>query len=55
LANLKKPALLMNQGRTLCKATGLNFTNENDVIAFGVLASVAAFEPRQSTFQNRQA
>ncbi|MEY3078403.1 MAG: hypothetical protein RI892_1461, partial [Pseudomonadota bacterium] len=36
----------MNQGRTLCKATGLNFTNENDVIAFGVLASVAAFEPR---------
>jgi hypothetical protein len=55
LANLEKSALLVNQGRTLCKAAGFNFANENDVIAFGVLASVTAFEPRQSTFQNRQA
>jgi hypothetical protein len=55
LANLKKPALLMNQGRALCKAAGLNFTNENDVIAFWVLASVATFKPRQGAFQNRQA
>jgi hypothetical protein len=55
LANLKKPALLMNQGRTLCKATGLNFTDENDVIAFWVLTAISTFKPSQCTLQNGHA
>ena len=55
LTNPKKTTLLMNQGCTLRKATGVYFAHKDDVIAFWVLASVVTFKPGQSALDNGQA
>ena len=55
LANPKKTTLLMNQGCSLRKATGFDFTYKDNVIAFWVLAAVATFKPGQSALENGQA